>query len=99
MKDRLRVLAIRMYGQPPAKGGPQSERLRYVRRFYTRPLWFTVLKVLLVALIFAESHQTWLIVLFAVLALMMILGYAELSLRIRRADRREQAAHPEIDHM
>jgi uncharacterized membrane protein YdbT with pleckstrin-like domain len=98
MRARLRTIAFRMYGQPPAKDAPQSERLRYMRRFYTRPLWLKLLTVLLGAYIIVEFHQTWIIVLLAVSALIAIQGYTSLSVRIRRAERREIAAHTEHDH-
>jgi hypothetical protein len=97
MMDRLRTIGFRMYGQPPAKGARQSERLRYIRRFYIRPLWLPLLELLVSAYVIVEVHQTWIIVLIAVAALMWIRSVIELSLRIRRAERREMAAYTEND--
>ncbi len=36
--NRLRKLANRIFGEPPAKDAPRAEMLRWVRGFYLKPL-------------------------------------------------------------
>jgi hypothetical protein len=79
-------LAQRLYGEPPAMDTPTSERLRFIRRFYIRPLPLTLL---VFVLLIVDVHRTWVFVVLAVLAVVWVQGVASLSLRIRREERRE----------
>ncbi len=85
---RLRALAFRVYGQPPAEGAPRSEVLRYVRRFYTR----NVPPLLLVGIVWAVVgwQHPWEVALFAVPVLIFVQGFTSISFRIRREERRER---------
>ncbi len=87
-----------MYGNPPTKDAPKSERLRYIRRFYVRPLWVPALELVVAVYAIVAVRQTWLIAVFAVAAALWIQGFTSLSLRIRRAERSEMAAHTGNDH-
>lgn len=84
--DRLRVVGSRVFGAPPPKDAPRSELLRWVRRFYLRPLPLTVAAYVLVII---WASQTWVYVVLTVVALLWLQGIGSLSLRIRREQRRE----------
>jgi hypothetical protein len=80
-------LAYMFYGQPPAKGAPPSEALRWVRRFYIRPL---PLMLALAALIILWGAHTWALVALGLTAVAWTWGFTSLNRRIRREERREQ---------
>jgi hypothetical protein len=84
--DRLRTLGVKLYGQPPAKGAPRSERLRYERRAWIGYLPFVVGAVVAAAV----WGRTWTLVVFAAFGLFWIQAFASISLRARREQRREQ---------
>ena len=82
---RLRSLSQRIYGEPPPKGAPRSEMLRWVRGFYWKT-WPLTLACYALVLLFST---TWLLVLAGVTALIWAQGLASISLRIRREERRD----------
>jgi hypothetical protein len=84
--SRLRSLAFKMYGEPPPKGAPRSESLRWLRGFYLKPL-----PVLLVicALALVLGASTWMLVLLGIGAAIWVQGFVSLNIRIRRDERRE----------
>ena len=85
---RLRALSFRLYGEPPSRDATRLERLRYVRRFYTRSIPLTLLLLATVALF--DLSRSALIVVGAVV-LVQLLGLVTLLLQIRDAERRERA--------
>jgi hypothetical protein len=86
MIDRLRVIGFRVFGAPPPKDAPRSGVLRWIRRFYLRPLPLTV-AVYVLAIVWAS--QTWVYIVLTAAALLWLGGVGSLSLRIRREQRRE----------
>jgi hypothetical protein len=81
-------LLYKIYGQPPAPGAPRSQALRWVRRFYIRPLPLTL--ALAVWILFLRP-TTFALVLLGVAAGAWVWGISSLTLRIRREEGREQA--------
>jgi hypothetical protein len=66
--------------------------LSYIRRIQLRPLPFT-LPAYAVLLVFGVIYdQTWLLIVFAVCAVLWLESVISLSIRIRRARQQEQAA-------
>ena len=84
--SRLHAAASKVYGEPPPKGAPRSQRLRYVRRLYWRMLLFG-LPAYTVLIIWAEP--AWVLVPVGVAALIWLQGLLSISVRIRRERRRE----------
>ena len=86
MSRRLRSLGFKIYGEPPPKGAPRSELLRWIRSFYIKPL---PLLILVSALVLTWS-QTWTLILLGASALIWLQGITSLSVRIRREERNER---------
>jgi hypothetical protein len=86
--SRLRSWAFKIYGDPPPKGAPRSESLRWVRRFYVRSLPLTLLAY---ALLLVWATETWIFVLLVAMTLLWLQGVSSLSLRIRREEQRERS--------
>jgi hypothetical protein len=86
MINRLRLVGSRVFGAPPPKDAPRSELLRWIRRFYLRPLPLTV-AVYVLAIVWAS--QTWVYIVLTAAALLWLQGIGSLSLRIRREQHRE----------
>jgi hypothetical protein len=84
---RLRALVWRFLGEPPPKGAPRVQLLRWIRGFYLRLLPFTLV-VYALALIWLS--QTWIFVLLAAYALIWLQSVISLTVRIRREERRER---------
>jgi len=82
----LRVLAFKIYGEPPPKDAPRSESLRWVRGFYLKPLPL-LLGICAAALVLGAS--TWILVLLGVSAAVWAQGFVSLNIRIRRDERSE----------
>jgi hypothetical protein len=85
----FRSASAKLYGQPPPKDSARSVRLSYVRRIQLRQL---PLIVPLFALLLVLSVQTWIWIVFAVGAAFWLESVISLTIRIRRARQREQAA-------
>jgi hypothetical protein len=85
--SRLSAAASKIYGPPPPKGAPPSQRLRYVRRMYWRMLLFALP---LYAILTISAEPAWVLVPAAVGTLIWLQGFASLSVRIRREQRRER---------
>ena len=83
---RLRSRGFRIYGEPPAKGAPRAESLRWIRGFYIKPLPLLVAVSALV-LIWAT---TWTLILLGASSAIWLQGFISLSLRIRREERSER---------
>lgn len=83
----LRAASVRLYGEPPSKDAPRSQRLRWVRRLYLRMLLFALPAY---ACVFVFTRQTWVFVVVAVGALIWLEGVTSISIRIRREQRRER---------
>jgi hypothetical protein len=83
---RLLSLGYKLYGEPPPKCAPRSEMLRWIRRFYIRPL---PLLILVWVLLFIWA-PTWTLILLGASALIWLQGITSLSLRIRREEQRER---------
>lgn len=82
----------RLLGMGPAlsKGAPQEQRLRWLRRGYTRVSLPTLLFLALV-LVFA-GMRGWALVLFGGFALITLCGLALISVQIRRTRRTESTS-------
>ena len=87
MNRRLMSMGFRVFGAPPPRGAPLSERLRWVRRFYLR-LLPVFLALYAVAVVYASS--TWVWVLLAGTGLLWLQGLASLTIRIRRERDRDR---------
>jgi hypothetical protein len=74
-------LAVKLFGEPPGEDAPDAAKLRWVRRFYLRPLPLVLVVYAMLAL-WATSAVV--LVLAAVGALVWLQGFISLSLRIRR---------------
>jgi hypothetical protein len=87
---RTRRLAVKLYGEPPPKGAPRPDRLRYVRRISVRLLAFTgSLFFLLVVLNLALGvSTTWPLVLFLGSVVWGLINIASLTVRIGREEQR-----------
>lgn len=82
----VRAAGYRLLGHPPAASAPRSERLRWVRRFYVRPLPIT-LGIWIWLLITFQDTITYIV--FAMMAFIWLEGMVEIGVQIRRAQRRE----------
>jgi hypothetical protein len=78
----MKALSYRIAGQPPGKGAPQLDQLRWIRRLLVRVTTPTV--VLACVLLVAFAH---LYVVAAVFAALQVLSLASISRRIHRAAR------------
>jgi hypothetical protein len=85
----VRSVSFKLFGQPPLKDSARSVRLCYIRRIQLRQLLFVVP---LYAVVLALGVQTWILIVFAVGAAIYVGNVVSLSIRIRRAREREQAA-------
>jgi hypothetical protein len=85
--DRLRSLAFKVHGEPPPKGSPRSQMLRWIRGFYLKLLPFMII-VWVMLLVWAS--QTWIFIVLAASALIWLQSVGSLSVRIRREQRRER---------
>jgi hypothetical protein len=83
----VRSLALKLLGEPPPKGAPRVQMLRWIRGIYFRTL---PLNVLAYAMLLVWASQAWIFVVIAATALMWLQGVASLSSKIRHAERREQ---------
>jgi hypothetical protein len=88
--NRLRVLSVKLYGEPPPKGSPRSTMLRWIRGFYIKQLPLIV-PVYVVVLVWAS--QTWVLIVLAASSLVWLQGLVSLSVRIPREERRERATN------
>ncbi len=77
-------VANKLFGVPPGPGAARIERLRWVRRFYLRPLPLVVI-VYTLGVTSVRSPVEW--ALLGTGALLWIQGFASLSLRIKREQR------------
>ena len=80
-------LALHFFGPPPPPDAPRTERLHYLRRFYLRPLPFSL--PVFVFAVAAEWGSWWLVPL-GVGAVLWVQGFASLGRQIRH----EQATGP-----
>jgi hypothetical protein len=80
-------LGFRLVGEPPSRGASHPEWLRWLRGCYLR---IAPLLVVTYALLLAWVSGTWVVVLAAVSALLLLHGVISLSLRIRREERPER---------
>jgi hypothetical protein len=85
--SRLRSWAFKIYGEPPPRGAPRSQSLRWVRRFYLRPLPLTLAAY---ASLLIWASETWVYVVLVAMTLLWLQGVSSLSLRIRREEQRER---------
>jgi hypothetical protein len=76
-----------MYGEPPPKGAPRPEMLRWIRGFYVKPL---PVLVAVYVLVLVWASQTWTLILLGIGSAVWLQGFISLSLRIRREERRER---------
>jgi hypothetical protein len=81
VNGRLAQLGFRIFGAPPPREAPKEQRLRWIRRFYLRPLPLYISIYLLAAI---STPPPWVWALLGVSALTWLHGFASLSLRIRR---------------
>lgn len=84
--SRLRSLAYKLYGEPPPKGAPRYEMLRWIRGFYFRQLPPTLAAFAVLA-VWASATLIFLVL--AVSTLIWLQGVISLSLRIRREEQRD----------
>lgn len=87
--SRLRSLAFKIYGEPPSKGAPRSESLRWIRGLYLRPLPLLVVLLVICALALVMGAPSWILALLGISVAVWVQGYVSLSIRIRREERRE----------
>jgi hypothetical protein len=85
----LRSVSFKLYGQPPPKDSARSVQLSYIRRLQLRLL---LSLVPVYAVVLALGVQTWLLIVFGVVAVTTLANLVSLNIRIRRARQREQAA-------
>jgi hypothetical protein len=79
--NRLATIGFRIFGTPPARDAATVERLRWIRRFYIRPLPLYAL-IFLVAVFSGVSKMVW--VALGLSAVIWIQGITSLGFRIRR---------------
>lgn len=87
MTGWLRAASVKLYGEPPSKEAPRSSRLAWIRRMHLRMMLFALPAYVCILLI----GQTWILVAGAVSALIWLEAVVSVSIRIRRARRREEA--------
>ena len=87
--SHLRSLGFKTYGEPPPKGAPRSDLLRWLRGLYLKPLPILLVICVLAALALASGASTWILVPLGVSAAIWVQGIVSLSIRIRREERRE----------
>jgi hypothetical protein len=84
---RLRTAGFLVFGEPPPPTAPRSEMLRWVRRFYVRPL---PLMLVVYVMVILWTSQTWVYVTLGVGTLMWLQGLVSLGRRISREQEREK---------
>lgn len=80
----MKALIYRIVGQPPGKGAPQLDQLRWVRRLlfrWTAPTMALGCIVLILAGVYLAA---------AILAALEILSLFSVSVRLHRAERQQQ---------
>jgi hypothetical protein len=83
--NRFRSLGFKLLGEPPPKGAPRSQTLRWVRRFYLRTLPLTLVAA---AMLVVWASQAWVFVALGAWGLIWLQSVISLSVRIRREERR-----------
>jgi CHASE1-domain containing sensor protein len=86
MSGLFRRASVKLYGAPPPRDAARSVKLRYVRQLQLRGLPFVV-PLAVVYLIF--TPPTWVLIVLAVGAVVALENLISLTVRIRRAERRE----------
>ena len=76
-----RALGNRLFGKPPSREAPRVEKLRYLRRFYLRPLPVSI-PVIVFAVIL--TWGTWALAFIAIGVGLWLQGFLSLSRKIRR---------------
>jgi hypothetical protein len=92
MSGRLVSAGYRIIGTPPGAGAPRKERLLWLRRYYLRMVPLALAGYVLVA-VFLPAPWAWAVP--AGGALLWMQGFASLSRRIRREDRRGDESQDE----
>jgi hypothetical protein len=82
---RLRSLVWRLFGEPPPKGAPRVQALRWIRGIHCRTL---PLALVAYAMLLAWASQTWILITAAVGVLISLESLVSLSVKIRREERR-----------
>jgi hypothetical protein len=85
--NRLRAVGYSVFGEPPPKNAPRSELLRWVRRFYVRPL---PLMLVVYVMLIVWASGTWVFIALAVGTLIWLQGLLSVSRHIGREQRRER---------
>jgi hypothetical protein len=80
-----RAFGLQLFGTPPGPNSSREERLLYLRRYYLRPLPFTLL-VCVFAVVVVSSTFGYIAV--GLSALLWLQGFATLTLQIRRERKR-----------
>jgi hypothetical protein len=88
MTSWLLRASTRLYGEPPGKDAPRSTRLRWMRRMDLRNVPFLLLTYVF---FFLLAPPSWLTIVVAICGLLWLANVIAVSVRIRRAQRREQA--------
>jgi hypothetical protein len=84
---RLRALAWKLFGEPPPKGAPRVQVLRWIRGVQLRMLPIALVAY---AMLLVWAAHTWILVTAGVGALISLESLMSLSVKIRREERRER---------
>jgi hypothetical protein len=85
--DRLRSLAFKFYGEPPPKGAPRVQMLRWIRGVQLRSL---LVALIAYAMLLVWADKTWILVTAGLVLLLSLESSISLSVKIRREERRER---------
>jgi hypothetical protein len=85
--SRLHALVWGFLGEPPAKGAPRAQLLRWLRGIHLRTL---PLALVAYAMLLVWADEAWILLTAGIGLLISLESVISLSVRIRREERRER---------